>query len=54
MQIRNGFEEFFCLGSNLSYDSIISERPGLKTGMDFREHIIYIFIIWTRVFYWKI
>ena len=37
MRIRNGFEEFFCLRSNLSNDIIISaERPGLKTGMDFR------------------
>ena len=37
MQIRNGFEEFFCLPSNLSNDNIVSaERPGLKTGMDFR------------------
>ena len=35
MQIRNGFEEFFCLRSNLSNDNIVSaERPGLKTGMD--------------------
>ena len=38
MQIRNGLEEFsVCLHSNLSNDNIISaERPGLKTGMDFR------------------
>ena len=36
-QNRNGFEEFFCLRSNLSNDDIISaKRPGLKTGMDFR------------------
>ena len=37
MRIRNGFEEFFRLRSNLSNDNIISaHRPGLKTGMDFR------------------
>ena len=37
MRIRNGFEEFFCLRSNLSNDNIVSaKRPGLKTGMDFR------------------
>ena len=37
MRNRNGFEEFFCLRSNLSNDDIISaKRPGLKTGMDFR------------------
>ena len=47
MRIRNGFEEFFCLRSNLSNDIIISaERPGLKTGMDFRG------MVWKRV--WKI
>ena len=32
MRIRNGFEEFFSLRSNLSNDNIISaERLGLKT-----------------------
>ena len=37
MRIRNGFEEFFCLRSNLCNDRLISAyRPGLKTGMDFR------------------
>ena len=37
MRIRNGFEEFLFLRSNLSNDGIISAlRPGLKTGMDFR------------------
>ena len=37
LQIRNGFEEFFSLRSNLSNDNIISAwRPGLKTGMDYR------------------
>ena len=37
MRNRNGFEEFFCLRSNLSNDDIISaKRPGLETGMDFR------------------
>ena len=37
MRIRNGFDEFFCLHSNLRNDNIISAyRPGLKTGMDFR------------------
>ena len=35
MRIRNGFEEFFCLRSNLSNDKIISaHRPGLKTGVE--------------------
>ena len=47
MQIRNGFEEFFCLRSNLSNDNKVSaERPGLKTGMDFGG------LVWKRV--WKI
>ena len=37
MRIRKGFDEFFCLGSNLSNDNIIyAYRPGLKTGMDVR------------------
>ena len=37
MRIRNVFEEFICLRSNLNNENIISaERPGLKTGMDFR------------------
>ena len=36
MRIRNGFEEFFCLPSNLSNENIIyAWRPGLKTGMDY-------------------
>ena len=35
--MRNAFEEFFCLLSNLSDDDIISAlRLGLKTGMAFR------------------
>ena len=35
MRIRNGFEEFFCLRSNLNNDKIISaHRPGLKTGVE--------------------
>ena len=35
MQIRNGFEEFFCLHSNVSNESIVSAyRPGLKTGLE--------------------
>ena len=35
MRIRNGFEEFFCLRSNLSNDNIISaNRPGLKTDVE--------------------
>ena len=35
MRIRNGFEEFFCLRSNLSNDNIISAlRTGLKTGLE--------------------
>ena len=37
MRILDGFEEFFCLRSNLSNDDIISAYgPGLKTGVDFR------------------
>ena len=37
MRIRNAFEELFSLRSNLRNDDIISaQRPGLKTGMDFR------------------
>ena len=36
IQIRNAFEEIFCLPSNLKNESIISAlRPGLKTGIDF-------------------
>ena len=35
MRIRNGFEEFFCLRSNLINNKIISaHRPGLKTGVE--------------------
>ena len=35
MQIPNGFDEFFCLRSNLSNDNIISaQSPGLKTGVE--------------------
>ena len=35
MRIRNGFEEFFCLHSNLSNDNVISaKRPGLKTDVE--------------------
>ena len=46
MPIRNGFEEFLFLRSNLSNDDIIlAFRPGLKTGMDFRG------LVWKRV--WK-
>ena len=37
MGIRNGFEEFFCVRSNLSNDNKISACGlGQKTGMDFR------------------
>ena len=37
MGIRNTFEEFFYLRSNLGNDDIIfAFRPGLKTGMHFR------------------
>ena len=44
MRIRNGFEEFFCLLSNLSSDNIISSyRPGVKTGMDFKG------LVWKQV-----
>ena len=47
MRIRHGFEEFFCLRSNLSNDGIISAlRPDLKTSMDFRG------LVWKRA--WKI
>ena len=36
-RIRNAFEEFFCLPSNLGNDELINaQRPGLKTGWDFR------------------
>ena len=46
MRIRNGFEGFFCLRSNLGNDNIISAWwLGLKTGMDFRG------LVWKRV--WK-
>ena len=46
MRIRNGFEEYFCLSSNLSNDDIISAwGPGLKMRMDFRG------LVWKRV--WK-
>ena len=48
MRIRNGFSEiFFCFlfffgggggRSDQSNVDIISYRPGLKTGMDFRVH----------------
>ena len=35
MRIRNTFEEFFCLRSNLSYDDSISAlSPVLKTGVE--------------------
>ena len=38
MRIRNGFEELFCLRSNLSNDSIISAQRSARSekGMDFR------------------
>ena len=46
MRNRNGFEELFCLRSNLSNDNhiITALRPSLKTGMDFRD------LVWV----WKI
>ena len=35
MRIRNGFEEVFCLRSNLTNDKIISAHgPVLKTGVE--------------------
>ena len=35
MRIRNGFDDFFCLRSNLSNDNInCAIRPGLKTGVE--------------------
>ena len=44
MRIRNGFDEFVCLRSNLSSGNIISAwRPDLKTGMDFRG------LVWKQV-----
>ena len=46
MRFRNGFEEFFCVRSNLGDDNIISaQRPGLKTGMDFRG------LVWKITFF---
>ena len=44
MRIRNGFDEYVCLRSNLSNDNMIisAQRPGLKTGMDFRG------LVWKR------
>ena len=45
MQIPNGFDEFFCLRSNLSNDNIISaQRPGLKTGVEDNN-----FFVWNGV-----
>ena len=54
MPIRNGFDEFVCLRSNLSNDNIISAlRPGLKTGMDFRflvsKRVRKIYIFWSEM-----
>ena len=35
MRIRNGFEEFFCLHSNLSNNNVISAyRPCLQTDVE--------------------
>ena len=39
-EIRNGFEEFFCLPSHPSNDKVISaQRPGLKAGVE--NHIFW-------------
>ena len=44
MRIRNGFDEFVCLRSNLSNDNIISAlRPGLKTGLEN-------YIFWSEIY----
>ena len=54
MRIRNGFEELFCLCSNLSNDNIISAlRPGLKTGIYFAHfglESVWFFGRTTRVY----
>ena len=58
MGIRNTFEEFFYLRSNLSNDDIIfAFRPGLKTGMHFRGLVWkqvwkMTFLFWYRVRIW--
>ena len=42
IRIRNEFEKFFCLRSNLSNENLIyALRPGLKTGMDY-------YIFWSE------
>ena len=33
------FKNFFCWRSNPSNDDIISQKPGLKTGMDFTGQV---------------
>ena len=39
-EIRNGFEEFFCLPSHPGNDKVISaQRPGLKAGVE--NHIFW-------------
>ena len=40
MRLRIAFEDFFGLPSNLSnHDKKFTQRPGLKTGMDFRGQV---------------
>ena len=40
MRLRIAFENFFSLPSNLSSDDKkFAQRPGLKTGMDFRGQV---------------
>ena len=50
----------FCCCSNLSIDDIISLRPGLRMGIDFRGQvwkwvwkISDIFLVWNRVRIWR-
>ena len=55
MRLRIAFEDFFGLPSNLSNDDKkFAQRPGLKTGMDFRgqvwERVEKLhFLVWNRV-----
>ena len=54
MRIRNRFDEFVCLRSNLSNDNIISaKRPGLKMDMDFKRSglktSVENYIFWSEI-----
>ena len=53
MRNRNGFEELFCLRSNLSNDNhiITALRPSLKTGMDCRDLVCK--RVWKITFFWS-